>query len=188
MGQLAMDPPTGIPQMGQLAMNSLTGIPQMGQLAGTPSGANPDTLTPDPPPGNVGVVVIRIHLHAFPKLFLRTQPQVPGVLVSLIDRIVSVIRHRLRIMLQRPPEVGDHAVQVVDGLRSGRMGTGKQDRSRAKKRFYVIRHIAKAVPYQRGYGTLASKPRKRRLHSRSSPAAVRNASSMRRAIQARTGI
>jgi hypothetical protein len=81
---------------------------------------------------------------------LLEQPQVPRVQVRLVHRPVGMQCDGLRIVLHRPPEVGDEGVDVVDRLDARHGRTREENRQRSGERLDVIRHVTEGVPDQLG--------------------------------------
>jgi hypothetical protein len=64
----------------------------------------------------------------------------------MAHRIVARRSHGRRLVLRRPPEVGDEARGVVDDLKSRRLGCCQQKGRRAAERFNVLLGPAKPRP------------------------------------------
>jgi len=50
------------------------------------------------------------------------KPQMTGKQVILIDRPINMLCHSVRGSGHRPPEIGDKAIQIIDGLYSRYVG------------------------------------------------------------------
>jgi hypothetical protein len=48
---------------------------------------------------------------------------VPRVLIGLVHRIIGGLSNAFRVVLQRPPEVRHHAIEVIDRFSFGRPWT-----------------------------------------------------------------
>jgi hypothetical protein len=70
----------------------------------------------------------------------------PCVLVGLVNRPVCGVGHRIGIMLQRPPEIGHHAIEVVHRFYSWIGGTVEQHSAAAEERFNIVLHITEPLP------------------------------------------
>jgi hypothetical protein len=128
-------------------------------LVATPPAADPCGDAPHPPACNLGVEVIRVGLHALAELFLLREPQVPRLHVGFIDRPIRGQRYGFGIVLQRPPEVGQHAIKVVDGLGVRLIRPAQQNSTRAEERLDVVLDLAKALPNEMGRAALTAEIR-----------------------------
>lgn len=126
---------------------------------GAPAAANPLAEPPHPPTGDARVEVLGVLPHPLPELHLGHQPAVPGVQVRLVDGPVRVARHLVRCRRECPPEVGEVAVQVVDGLHARRRGPAQQDSEAAGERLHVVGDVPEGRPHQMGSTRLAPEPR-----------------------------
>jgi hypothetical protein len=124
----------------------------------TPPAANPLTDAPDPPTGNFSVKIFRIRFHPFEERGLIDQPQVARVHVGLVYRPIGPERDQFRSVLNRPPEVREVTVLVVDRLNPGQGRAPEQDRARTKEGLDVVGHVSKPLPDLRGHSALAAEP------------------------------
>ena len=88
----------------------------------------------------------------------------PCVLIGFVDRVICMDRDGFRVMLQRTPEVCDHAIQVVYGFGARRMRTTEENSTGTEKWLHVIWHVAESVPDEMGdAGLTAESPGERRF-------------------------
>ena len=83
--------------------------------------------------------------------------------VGFVARPVGMIGNRFRGRSSRPPEIGDHPVEVVDRFELGSVRALQQHRSRSEEWLDVVRDVAQRSPYLPGDGGLATEPRERRV-------------------------
>jgi hypothetical protein len=116
---------------------------------------------PDPPAGDLRVVEVGVAPHPLPELRPAHEPAVAGVQVRLVHRPVRPGRKLLRVRLQRPPEVGDVAVQVVHRLDARLRGPGQEHRHGAGEGLDVVGHVPEPLPHQAGDAAFPPEPRER---------------------------
>ena len=75
------------------------------------------------------------------------QPGMAGKQVHLVAGPVSVVRHGLRVSRNGAPEVGDHAVEVVDGFDPLALRRPQQHGGRAGKRLHIVVHKPEGGPH-----------------------------------------
>jgi len=76
--------------------------------------------------------------------------------VRFIHRPVCPVGGLVRRQRDRPPEVRQVAIQVVDCLDAGSVRAGEKDSQAAGERLDVIRDVAKAVPDEIRYQALTA--------------------------------
>src|SRR5581483_1176578 len=91
----------------------------LGFRVGAPARTDPATQSPAPPTGDLRVEVFRISPHPIAehlRLVGKDEPAVAGVEVDLRNRPIDVSDDSLWVACRRPPEVTDHAVEIIDRL------------------------------------------------------------------------
>ena len=85
--------------------------------------------------------------------------------VGFVDRVVGIMRDRLRVVLHRAPKVGDEMVLVVDGLDAGCVGPVEQHGARPEKRLDVVCDGTEPCPHVRRYACFSAEIGEGGLHS-----------------------
>ncbi len=115
-------------------------------VARAPAATDPCTAAPQPPPGDLRVIPIRLAQQVAQVVLLADQPIMPGIKIGLVHRPIGMGGHFIRGHGQRPPEVGYHAIHVVHHLDIRRVRPGKQDGQRSGEWLDVILDGAKRRP------------------------------------------
>ena len=92
--------------------------------------------------------------------------------IALIDRMIGVLGHLVRRLLESAPEVRDESIGVVDRLGALRAArAGQETRAGAEERLDDVGHAAEALPDQRRDARLAAEVGERRVkcHGVTSP-------------------
>jgi hypothetical protein len=128
MHELPVHAPPSVPEMHELPVHAPPSVPEMHELpvyrcprplTSAPPTANPAADTPHPPTGYLGIVVRRIAFKACGEFSARgDQPDMPRVQIVLVHRPICIPSHLLGIRLNRPPEIRDEPVPVIDGFNS----------------------------------------------------------------------
>src|SRR5437868_1126090 len=96
--------------------------------------------------------------------------------VGLRNGPSGVPRDAAWILLQRPPEIAQVAIAIVDGFNARLVLARQQDGQAAGERLDIVPDVAQARPDQIGRARLAAEPRERGLHG--SPRCLRPRSIM----------
>ena len=86
----------------------------------------------------------------------------PRMLIGLIHGPICPLSNLVRHGLERPPEIGEQGINVVDRLDTWRVRPTEQHGTGAEKRLHIIRHIAEALPHHLSHARLAAEPREGR--------------------------
>ena len=70
----------------------------------------------------------------------------PGVLVRFVDGVVRVLGDALGVVLQRPPEVRDEAIEIIDRFCVRRVRPVEQHCAAAEERLDVVLDVTEACP------------------------------------------
>ena len=71
----------------------------------------------------------------------------PGEKVGLITRPVGGVRHSLRVVCNRPPEVGNKAVKIIDGFDPFAVRRAEQHGGAARERLDIIVNRTECSPH-----------------------------------------
>lgn len=136
-------------------------------MLAAPASRDPRALAPQPPSCNLRIA----GPIGIAKFFRETrcslgigQPSVPCMELDVYYRIVLPLIHRVRLVLERSPKVCDKIIGIIDHFELRRIGPGQEHRSGAAERLYVVRHMPKAWPYKRCYGSLSAAVMEGRYH------------------------